>query len=178
MKMKNCLRSYRRACPDQPRRSTAIAITTGHHGHAEDGCGKSGQAKRLTVRAEDRVFRSRKMRQLCWVLLTSSLITPGASAQTAKIVGTGAATCATFLSDIARNPISEREYFSWAQGYISGILMRAPPGKDENLDLTPREFPVKNQLEFFRSFCAANQQDDYADAAASLYQRLRDFVPK
>jgi hypothetical protein len=118
------------------------------------------------------------MRQLCWVLLTSWLISPGASAQMAKIVGTGAATCATFLSDIARNPISEREYFSWAQGYMSGILMRAPPGKDENLDLTPREFPVQNQLEFFRSFCAAHQQDDYADAAASLYQRLRDFMPK
>jgi hypothetical protein len=56
--------------------------------------------------------------------------------------------------------------------------MRAPPGKDENLDLTPPEFPVKTQLEFFRNFCAAHQQDDYADAAASLYQRLRDFVPK
>jgi hypothetical protein len=118
------------------------------------------------------------MRRLSWLLLASSITSTGASGQTAKIVGTGAATCATFLSDIARNPISEREYFSWAQGYMSGILMRAPPGKDENLDLTPREFPVKHQLEFFRSFCAARQQDDYADAAASLYQHLRDFLPK
>jgi hypothetical protein len=56
--------------------------------------------------------------------------------------------------------------------------MKSPPGKDENLDLTPREFPVKDQLAFFRTFCAANQQYDYADAAASLYQRLREFVPK
>ncbi len=118
------------------------------------------------------------MRRLSWLLLASSITSTGASGQTAKIVGTGAATCATFLSDIARNPISEREYFSWAQGYMSGILMRAPPGKDENLDLTPREFPIKHQLEFLRSFCTAHQQDDYADAAASLYQRLRDFVPK
>jgi hypothetical protein len=107
-----------------------------------------------------------------------SILSADGSAQTAKIVGTGAATCATFLSDIARNPISEREYFSWAQGYMSGILMRSPPGKDENLELTPREFPVKEQLAFFRTFCAANQQYDYADAAASLYQRLREFVPK
>jgi hypothetical protein len=118
------------------------------------------------------------MWRLWWLLLTSSIMSNDVGAQTAKIVGTGAATCATFLSDIARNPISEREYFSWAQGSMSCILMRSPPGKDENLDLTPPEFPVKTQLEFFRNFCAAHQQDDYADAAASLYQRLRDFVPK
>src|SRR5262245_59644195 len=96
----------------------------------------------------------------------------------AKIVGTGAATCATFLSDIARNPFSEREYFAWAQGYMSGILMRAPPGKDENLDLTPPGFPVKDQLGFFRDFCAEHEQNDFADAAAQLYQRLREFAPK
>jgi hypothetical protein len=118
------------------------------------------------------------MPRLWWLFVTCSIISAHGSAQTAKIVGTGAATCATFLSDIARNPISEREYFSWAQGYMSGILMRAPAGKDENLDLTPPDFPVKAQLEFFRHFCGAHQQDDYADAAASLYQRPRDFVPK
>jgi hypothetical protein len=118
------------------------------------------------------------MPRLWWLFGMCSIISADAGAQTAKIVGTGAATCATFLSDIARNPMSEREYFSWAQGYMSGILMRSPPGKDENLDLTPREFPVKDQLAFFRTFCAANGQYDYADAAASLYQRLRDFVPK
>jgi hypothetical protein len=56
------------------------------------------------------------MRRLSWLLLASSITSTGASGQTAKIVGTGAATCAIFLTDIARNPISEREYFSWAQG--------------------------------------------------------------
>jgi hypothetical protein len=102
----------------------------------------------------------------------------GCQAQPAKIVGTGAVSCGTFLSDIARNPIFEREYFSWAQGYMSGILMRAPPGKDENLDLTPPEFPVKAQIDFFRQFCTEHQQDDFSDAAAYLYQRLREFVRK
>jgi hypothetical protein len=99
-------------------------------------------------------------------------------AQAAKIVGTGAVSCATFLTDIARNPIYEREYFSWAQGYMSGILMRAPPGKDEHLDLTPPAFPVRAQLDFFRKFCETHQQEGYADAAAYLYQHLREFVPK
>ena len=29
--------------------------------------------------------------------------------------------------------------------------VRSPPGKDENLDLTPADFPVKAQLGFFRA---------------------------
>src|SRR5262245_54254293 len=93
-------------------------------------------------------------------------------AQAARIVGTGTVSCATFLADIARNPMHEREYFSWAQGYMSGILMRAPAGKDENLDLTPPAFPVKAQLQFFREFCAEHQNDDFADVVERLYQRL------
>jgi len=110
--------------------------------------------------------------------MTLTLAVSECKAQSAKIVGTGAVSCATFLRDIARSPIYEREYFSWAQGYMSGILMRAPPGKDENLDLTPPGFPVKDQLGFFREFCAEHQQDDFAYAAVQLYQRLREFAPK
>jgi hypothetical protein len=110
--------------------------------------------------------------------ITLTLAIGECKAQTAKIVGTGAVSCAMFLSDIARNPIYEREYFSWAQGYMSGILMRAPSGRDDNLDLMPPDFPVKAQLQFFREFCAEHQQDGFADAAVRLYERLREFVRK
>jgi hypothetical protein len=112
------------------------------------------------------------------IILTNFVAAGEGKAQAAKIVGTGAVSCATFLRDIARNPSYEREYFAWAQGYMSGILMRAPPGKDENLDLAPPGFPVKDQLGFFRDFCAEHEQNDFADAAAQLYQRLREFAPK
>lgn len=98
--------------------------------------------------------------------------------ETAKIVGTGVATCSKFLDEIARNPLSEREYFSWAQGYMSGILMRAPPGKDDGLNLLPIEFPVTTQLSFFRTFCATHPQTDFVDATLELYKRLREFSRK
>ena len=118
------------------------------------------------------------MQRLAWLLLTSIMMIGDGATQTAKIVGTGATRCATFLNDVAGTPVYEREYFSWAQGYMSGILFRAPPDKDQYLDLTPPEFPVKTQLEFFRNYCATHPQEGYADAVETLYKRLRDFSPK
>jgi hypothetical protein len=123
------------------------------------------------------VCMAKKARRLLWSLFVTVMISEG-HAQTATIAGTGAATCATFLEEVARNPISEREYFSWAQGYMSGILMRAPPGKDERLDLRPPNFQVGMQLEFLRSLCTARPHENYSDAVEILYRRLRDFVPK
>ena len=114
----------------------------------------------------------RALRRAPWLLLIA--VFAGASyAQTTKIAGTGAVSCGTFLKDIAMNPISEREYYSWAQGYMSGILVRAPAGIDDNLDLIARAFPVIRQLQFFRDYCAARPDHSYADAAESLYKRLR-----
>ena len=60
-----------------------------------------------------------------------------ASAQMVKIVGIGAASCAHFNEEIARDPRSERDYFAWAQGFMSGVLAQAPLGVDEGLDLDP-----------------------------------------
>lgn len=49
-------------------------------------------------------------------------------AQASKIVGLGAAPCSHFLADVAANPAMERDYFAWSQGFMSGVLMRVPPG--------------------------------------------------
>ena len=67
---------------------------------------------------------------------------------------------------------SERECFSWAQGYMSGILMRAPAGEDENLNLISSTFPVRLQLQFFRDYCATRPQETYAAAAEELYRKF------
>lgn len=61
---------------------------------------------------------------------------------------------------------------------MSGILMRAPPGKDERLNLTPAEFPPAAQIVFLEKYCAKHADVDYADAVAVLYKRLREFAPK
>lgn len=96
-----------------------------------------------------------------------------AQAQTAKIVGIGATSCARFNEEIARSPSTERDYLAWAQGFMSGLLMRAPQGVDENLDLAPPSFALRNQAAFLHDFCSRNPGQDYADAVLALYLRLR-----
>ena len=91
-----------------------------------------------------------------------------------KIVGLGAATCATFREDIAETPSLERTYFAWAQGYMNGLMIRAPEGQDENIDLTPREFGFQAQLAYLRTFCTENPGGNFADAIHGLYQALRN----
>ena len=101
------------------------------------------------------------------------LLSSPATAETVKIVGLGASTCARFTQEIGENPALQRDYFAWAQGFMSGALIRAPQGVDEGLDLTPPSFSLQEQVDFLRAFCAKNQDQDYMDAARALYHRLR-----
>ncbi|MFO1100744.1 MAG: hypothetical protein U1E81_21430 [Xanthobacteraceae bacterium] len=108
------------------------------------------------------------------LLLAAFLFTaPCAQAQMVKVVGLGASTCAQFNEEIARRPSVERDYFAWAQGFMSGVLLRAPTGQDEKLDLAPPSFPLHQQAAFLRLFCSSNKTQSYADAVLALYIRLR-----
>lgn len=97
-----------------------------------------------------------------------------ARAQALKIVGIGASTCARFNELIGRNPPTERDYVAWAQGFMSGVLIRAPKGVDENLDLLPPTFPLQKQADFLRNFCRNNPNRDYSDGVLDLYRLLRN----
>lgn len=96
-----------------------------------------------------------------------------AQAGAAKIVGIGASSCARFNQDIPAAPTIERDYFAWAQGFMSGALIRAPRGVDEGLDLAPESFSLQMQADFLRAFCLENPGRDYVDAVHALYRRLR-----
>lgn len=98
-----------------------------------------------------------------------------ASAQTINIVGIGAADCRLFQSDLVNKADAENHYFYWAQGYMSGLLIRAPKGVDEKLQLTPTWYPMLRQAEFLREFCQANPRKTYADGVEALYKSLRNM---
>ncbi len=49
-------------------------------------------------------------------------------ANAASIPGPGASSCLKFALDYTKNPPSEEQYFIWAQGYMSAIVMMAPTG--------------------------------------------------
>ncbi len=91
----------------------------------------------------------------------------------ATIVGLGAATCQQFNDDVRSNPLIQRDYLAWAQGFMSGILSSRPPGVDQGLDLAPPTFPLLRQLDFLGDYCARNAALDFSDGVAALYKRLR-----
>lgn len=110
------------------------------------------------------------------VAVLVAALAPGilpARAQVSKIVGLGAAPCSRVLADIAADPSVERGYFAWGQGFMSGALMRAPPGVDEGLDLLPPDFSMPTQVAFLRAYCTIHPEEDYTDAVHALYQRLK-----
>lgn len=106
--------------------------------------------------------------------ILSVFVASGAQAEPAKIVGVGAAPCKNFNEEIVRNPAVERDYVAWAQGLMSGILLRAPAGVDESLDLIPSNYPLQKQAGFLRSFCQNHPDRNYGDGVLDLYRLLRN----
>ena len=124
--------------------------------------------------------RCRSIAQLLCVIMTSVVLDAFSNpvlAQPVKIVGIGATQCDKYLSDIDGNVIAEREYFAWAQGYMSGLLIRAPAGKDEGLNLEPATFPLLKQAAFLRTFCQTDPSADFSDGIHVLYRTLRAPPP-
>jgi hypothetical protein len=85
---------------------------------------------------------------LAVALFVAPFVAPDAYGQHVKIVGIGASSCAHFSKGVARNSQVERDYFAWAQGFMSAVLLSAPKGQDESLDLSPEVFPIQRQASF------------------------------
>lgn len=94
-----------------------------------------------------------------------------AGEETVVIIGIGSGTCASFLEDIETRPQAQGEYFSWAQGYMSGLLIRAPIG--ETVDLNPPLLPLAKQAIFLHMFCTQKSHARFADGVEFLYKLLR-----
>ena len=90
-----------------------------------------------------------------------------------KIAGLGATTCAEFAAHVAKDPTAQRDYFAWAQGFMSGILVAMPTGVDESLDLKAPTYPLMRQIEYLLNYCRQRPSEDYSDAVVDLYGVLR-----
>lgn len=90
-----------------------------------------------------------------------------------KIVGIGAQNCNVFIKDINLNAQMIRDYVAWAQGFMSGALMRAPEGKDVGLDLLPERLNLEAQVEFLKKYCRDHEDRAFSDAVIDLYRVLQ-----
>lgn len=111
-------------------------------------------------------------RFLCFIVI-GIFMSSTSQSQSVKIVGLGASSCGKYISDIDKEYEINKQYLAWAQGFMNGALVRAPAGVDDGLDLLPESFPVRNQLEFLREWCANNLQSDFSDASFNLFKDIR-----
>jgi hypothetical protein len=94
------------------------------------------------------------------------------SAQPVEIAGIGVTRCHDFIQQVGRDPAIEGDYFAWAQGFMSGVLLRGRPGQDEALKLVPPQLAPELQRQFLRDYCKRNPLRYYFHAIAALYKRL------
>jgi hypothetical protein len=115
------------------------------------------------------------MKAFGWPLTLSLLVASGASANawggnSMWAMGIGAASCAQFTGDYAKNHAIEAQYFAWAQGYMSGLNTELVMGNKPIRDLSAIA-PDHQQL-LIRTYCSAHPLDKYMEAVATMYGGL------
>ena len=104
--------------------------------------------------------------------ITQPGIDPSSGRPFARIVGVGAASCPEYPAQIQAEPRRERDYLAWAQGFMSGALMRSEEDAGRGLDLSPTNFPLSRQAEFLRNFCLERSDASFAEGVITLYRKL------
>jgi len=104
------------------------------------------------------------------ILLT--IVDTGAFAQEKRyaFAGSGTRSCSHFAQDFKKFPDLEIAYFSWAQGFMSGLNAHylITEKKYRNLALKPSE---QQQAEI-RSYCDERPLANFQDAVVNLYNSM------
>jgi hypothetical protein len=103
------------------------------------------------------------------------ILTPGVANAQSFASGAGAATCAQFAQDYKQDVELERNYFNWAQGFMSGINWKEDTFY-HNLDAQT----IEDQKAFLRRYCDAHPLEQYILAVQAFYDTLpvRSYSPK
>jgi hypothetical protein len=92
-----------------------------------------------------------------------------AAAEKAGWSGAGTMSCADVAAALQQHPEDENLFFSWAQGFMSGL----------NTDLLKRGetdlngLPLDAQKQFIRSYCRDHSRAPYFEAVFKLFDKMR-----
>ena len=108
------------------------------------------------------------MRQAMLAVLFFLIVDYAQAADEAAVSGIGAAKCSAFATAFKESPtLSEGVYFTWAQGYMSGMNTGLLMVKHSFRNLTERsEAEQKNHL---RAYCDKWPERPFVDAVLNLY---------
>jgi hypothetical protein len=101
-------------------------------------------------------------------ILLLSILTSAAWAEETSIQGIGVASCAQITKLYRADQHTEVWFFSWAQGFMSGINLSEIERTGRSRDLSD----YSRQETYLRSFCDAYPLLPYARAVVSLFYTL------
>ena len=107
---------------------------------------------------------------LLFIILAGAIATARADGWT---YGIGVNSCAQFSKDYVTNPAAvESVYFSWAQGFISGLIAGDVAAKVAQRRIEGGEENTMAYMLSIRRYCAAQPLSMYADAVLEVYNHL------
>lgn len=86
--------------------------------------------------------------------------------------GLGAASCSQFIKDSLNSKDANFAYFSWVQGFLSGMNLATSDSEGKPLYVNLGAIPVAEQQLFIRQYCTKNPDEYLLGAALELYQSL------
>ena len=118
------------------------------------------------------------MFRLVVLVVLVAIQSSSAASDEAYAMGPGANSCAKFAKDLAIDPmVIEATYFSWAQGYMSGMNSISDVIAARTRDLQAKS--TVDERGAIRAFCDAHPLKLYMEAVLTLYRSLpvRDVNP-
>ena len=110
--------------------------------------------------------------------LVMAAASPAANSEQVITIGAGMQTCAVFLAHYKGSvPSLENFYFSWAQGYMSGLNVAVSRGVGNPGPADLNAMPAAAQLRFIRDFCEHNPLKRYSAPVEALLAKIRNSRP-
>ncbi len=109
------------------------------------------------------------MKRLAVALAALCIWSQAWAAEKAGWQGAGTMLCSEFEQAISKHSEDENLFFSWAQGFMSGLNTDLLPHGGTDLN----ELPMQMQKQAIRSYCNDHPRASYFEAVFKLYNRMR-----
>ena len=107
-----------------------------------------------------------------------ALSSPVTVAEQYQSMGAGTKSCAVFARTYKDKPkTADMIYFSWAQGYMSGVNLAAGINNKDYRPANLNAMAVAVQQRFIRDFCDRNPLKDFREAVDTLLGNIRSTKP-
>lgn len=117
-----------------------------------------------------------KFRQLFGLNFIDKFCAPASADERVLTVGWGTFTCAQFAQDYKRDVAVEQIYFTWAQGYMSGLNAGDEITKNVSKNLLSK--PPKEQKFQIREYCDTHPLAKYSEAIVDVWASMALNPPR